>query len=256
MTSPPYSPLNETQRIFDILCASVSTLNLPPTFPSIKRNIQFSSHHNRIYFPIPFKETETASALKGIEGGVASALWTLRGGEQNAKVTVNLEKATCFLFQAYVATVGGLGKQDVSVRGKLVGEYSTIGWWCWSWKVCVCRANHFLDTDFFQAQSNPYRRMAANLYETKEPGRYYHIHGSLEASTQLKAIGLEPFRPDLETHDEIVAVIEPAVKNFTVPELEDLNAKHKQAGVEALKHEDFLKTPHVSSVLSILSSPN
>ena len=87
--------------------------------------------------------------------------------------------------------------------------------------------------------------MSANLYETKDPGRYYHIHGSLEANTQLKAIGLEPFRPDLETHEEIVDVIEPAVRNFTVQELEALNYKHRQAGVEAMKYEDFIKTQHV-----------
>ena len=29
---------------------------------------------------------------------------------------------------------------------------------------------------------------------------------------------------------------------FTVPELEELNNKHRQAGVETLKHEDFLAT--------------
>jgi hypothetical protein len=87
--------------------------------------------------------------------------------------------------------------------------------------------------------------MSANLYETKDSGRYYHIHGSLEASTQLRVIGLEPFRPDLQSHEAIVNVIEPAVKKFTVQDLEDLNLKYRQAGVEAMKHEDFIKTPHV-----------
>lgn len=58
-------------------------------------------------------------------------------------------------------------------------------------------------------------------------------------------IGLEPFRSDLKDHDEIVGVIEPTVKKFTVQELEGLNAKHRQAGVEALKHEEFINTPHV-----------
>ena len=28
--------------------------------------------------------------------------------------------------------------------------------------------------------------MSANLYATKNPNEYYHIHGSLEASTTLK----------------------------------------------------------------------
>ena len=59
-------------------------------------------------------------------------------------------------------------------------------------------------------------------------------------------IGLEPFRPDLKDHDDIVGVIEPAVKKFTVQELEKMNLEHRQAGVQAMKHEDFIITPHVS----------
>lgn len=101
------------------------------------------------------------------------------------------------------------------------------------------------DTDLLQAQSNPYRRMSANLYATADKGEYYHIHGSLEASTTLQMIGLEAFRPNLKTHDDIVSVIEGAVKKRTVDELESLNTQHRQAGVKAFKHEEFLQTPHV-----------
>lgn len=87
--------------------------------------------------------------------------------------------------------------------------------------------------------------MSANLYETANKGEYYHIHGSLEASTTLRMIGLESHRPDLTTHDEIVGVIEPAVQKFTIDQLESMNAQRRQAGVKAYKHEDFLRTPHV-----------
>lgn len=87
--------------------------------------------------------------------------------------------------------------------------------------------------------------MSANLYETKRSGEYYHIHGSLEASTTLNMIGLAAFRPDLKTHEEIVSTIQSAVKRFTVDELEEKNAASRQAGVPALKHEDFLETPFV-----------
>ncbi|KAG5981856.1 hypothetical protein E4U54_006538, partial [Claviceps lovelessii] len=86
--------------------------------------------------------------------------------------------------------------------------------------------------------------MSANLYETSEAGEYYHIHGSLEASTTLNMLGLESHRPDLTSHDDIVNVIEAAVKRFTIGQLEALNAKHRQAGVKAFKHRDFLQTPH------------
>lgn len=101
------------------------------------------------------------------------------------------------------------------------------------------------DTDFLQAQSNQYRRMSANLYQTKRPHEYYHIHGSLEASTTLRMIRLESFRPDLTTHEDIVKTIESRIQKYTIEELEMLNAENRQAGIPAFTHEAFLQTPHV-----------
>jgi hypothetical protein len=42
----------------------------------------------------------------------------------------------------------------------------------------------------------------------------------------------------------LIQVIGDAVGKFTVPELEEMNSRNRQAGVEVLKHEDFLNTPH------------
>ncbi|KAK6075848.1 CoA-transferase family III [Seiridium cupressi] len=194
---------------------------LPTEVRAIAKNVTFQTQRDQPYFPIPFKETETAAALKAVEGAVASLLaGTSNASGSEKQITVNLEKTTAFLFQAYLATVGGLGKLDKNVRSLLK------------------------DTDLLQAQSNPYRRMSANLYETASSGEYYHIHGSLEASTTLGFLGLEPFRPDLETHEQIVEVIESAVRKFTPEQLEVLNAQNRQAGVKALKHEQFLQTQH------------
>jgi hypothetical protein len=94
--------------------------------------------------------------------------------------------------------------------------------------------------------------MSANLYETKRAGEYYHIHGSLEATTTLNMLGLESSRPDLTDHNDIVSIIEPAVQKFTIEELEQMNASKRQAGVPALKHEDFLKSRHVGNHLAFL----
>lgn len=197
-------------------------MGLPESLQEVAAKVKFVSDYDHVYFPIPFKETETAAALKAVEGSVACLLADLRYGKQEERVlSVSLEKTTNFLFQAYLATVDGLGKLDPAIKTKLK------------------------DTDYLRAQSNPYRRMSANLYETKRAGEYYHIHGSLEASTTLNMLGLESFRPDLSNHSDIVAVIEPAVRQFTIEELEEMNARNKQAGVPALRHEDFLKTPHV-----------
>ncbi|WEW58226.1 hypothetical protein PRK78_003694 [Emydomyces testavorans] len=208
-----YSPLRETQRIFNLLCNLKDELSLPSDLEAIAKNVEFTSEEDNIYFPIPLKETETASALKGIEVVVACSLANLKYGSRSRKIKINLEHATCFLFQTYLSTIDGLGKYDE-------------------------------DTDFLEAQSNPYRRMSANLYATKSPGAYYHIHGSLEATTTLGMIGLPPYRPDLKTIDDIAQVIESHVQQFTIEELEEKNKTLGQAGVIALKYEDFIATPH------------
>ena len=96
-----------------------------------------------------------------------------------------------------------------------------------------------------KAQAILYRRLSANLYETKNPGEYFHIHGSLEAGKTLNMIGLEAYRPDLTEYRECINVIEKHVKQYTAAELEVMNAKINQAGVTALKWEEFKKTSHV-----------
>lgn len=62
-------------------------------------------------------------------------------------------------------------------------------------------------------------------------------------------VGLEGHRPDLTDYRECIKVIEEHVKQFTVDELEDMNAKIKQAGVTCLKWEDFKATQHGQDLL-------
>ncbi|KAH0530224.1 hypothetical protein TsFJ059_004875 [Trichoderma semiorbis] len=224
-----YSSKKETLTILQYLCNQFDPISLPAGVASRAAYVQFVAERDQPYFPIPFKETETTAALKAIEASVASLLADTRqeGQVPERRILIDLEKTTAFLFQAYLARVGGYGKLDKGVKSMLK------------------------DTDFLQAQSDPYRRMSANLYATKNPNEYYHIHGSLEASTTLKMIGLEPYRPDLATHEDIVQTIESAVKKFTVDELEELNAQNRQAGIKAYTHAEFLKTPHGKTNMSL-----
>ncbi|KAL8391900.1 hypothetical protein RB595_002195 [Gaeumannomyces hyphopodioides] len=221
-----FSSTREARAILERILSMVS---LPPEVEDIARAASFVSTRDLPYFPIPLKETELGAALKAIEGSFARALAdkrdhppaALEDGD-SSKVTVNLERTTAFLFQTYLSSIGGLSKLDPNVKELLK------------------------DTDLLRAQSDPYRRMSANLYATARSGEYYHIHGSLEASTTLSMLDLKPFRPDLSAlgHEAIVEEIESHVKRFTPAELEELNAENRQAGVPALRHEDFLKTAH------------
>ena len=100
------------------------------------------------------------------------------------------------------------------------------------------------DTDLLQAQSVLYRRLSANLYQTKNVGEYFHLHGSLEASKALNMIGLDSHRPDLTAYHECIKIIGDHVKRFTAEQLEEMNRNIKQAGVTCLKWEDFQATQH------------
>lgn len=121
--SQSYSATTETSRILKLICAQFDGASLPSAAKEAASRVQFTSARDFPYFPIPFKETETAAALKAIEASVACLLADLRDGEaKERRVVIDLEKTTAFLCQAYLASVGGLGKLDPLVKTKLKGE--------------------------------------------------------------------------------------------------------------------------------------
>lgn len=121
MSGDDYSSIQEVKRIVELLLRLVS---LPPEVRAFaQRNVSITASRDFPYFPIPFKETELGAALKAIEGSVAAALADLQhGAPTNRQITVNLEKTTAFLFQAYLATVGNHGKLDDGVKDFLKGK--------------------------------------------------------------------------------------------------------------------------------------
>lgn len=128
MTGSMYSPVLETSRIFSELCEQSERFDLPPEVFANKDRVSFSTSHNEIYFPIPFKETETLAALKGVEGSVAAAIADLRfgAGAEPRGIQVSLEAATAFGCQAYMAKVDGLSKLDPAVKSKLKSMYFRV----------------------------------------------------------------------------------------------------------------------------------
>jgi hypothetical protein len=103
------------------------------------------------------------------------------------------------------------------------------------------------DTDIHDDQSNMYRRLAANLYRTKNYNEFFHLHGSLNPSVALNMIGLDSHRPDFCDYEEAIGIIQDQVQEFTAAELESINEVYRQAGVTVYTYEEFKNTPHVSS---------
>lgn len=123
-----YSSKKEAHDILQYLCNGFDSISLPCGVASRADHVQFVAERDHPYFPIPFKETETTAALKAIEASVASLLADSKQGEapspSHREIVINLEKTTAFLFQAYLARVGGYGKLDKQVKSLLKGLYA------------------------------------------------------------------------------------------------------------------------------------
>ncbi|KAH9900609.1 CoA-transferase family III [Xylariomycetidae sp. FL2044] len=217
-----YTVSQGAKDAFDCIVQS-SNSELPTEFLHYVQDAVFSKRTyvaDAVCFPCPLREQEALAALKALEGCVAAAVADLRCQAPRRQIAVDLELVTCFLMSAYITSIDGLDK-------------------------CNPKTQHRLpDTDLHDAQSILFRRLSAGLYETRTPGEYYHIHGSLEASTTLRMIGLPPFFPGLTDYRQCIDTIETAVKRFSTAELEYKNQKLRQAGVPALTNQQYQQTTH------------
>jgi hypothetical protein len=121
----PYSVVEGSRKATSTLQHLIGDQLLPEFAKHLKDvTLTTATDGTQIYFPCPFKETEAAVALKSVEASVVAALANLRfsNGAQRRKIEVDLEQTATFLFSTYVATIGGLGKQDPKVKSKLKGE--------------------------------------------------------------------------------------------------------------------------------------
>lgn len=119
--SSNYSMLGETQKALDTLL-KVAKSEIPSECIPLVKNVQFTTENTGTPdFPCPFKETEATGALKAVEAGIASAIAGLLLGEKERSAVVDLERASCFLFSTYLATVGGYDKANPKAKTLLKG---------------------------------------------------------------------------------------------------------------------------------------
>lgn len=122
-----YKSTDESRKILQTLLDlfNQNEDDLPQSVRQKTGEVAFVASRDLPYFPIPFKETETTAALKAIEASVAAELANIKAGIDTARgIKIDLEKTTAFLFQAYLATVGGRSKLDPDVKTHLKGSYS------------------------------------------------------------------------------------------------------------------------------------
>ena len=101
--------------------------DLPHELLAHVADVRFTSAANAgsaTYFPCPMKEIEATSGLKALEACAAAAIADLRYRPQRRAITVDVERATCFLMSTYLSSIDGKGKTHPEVRSRLKGTVS------------------------------------------------------------------------------------------------------------------------------------
>lgn len=124
---PQYSVPDGAKYAIESL-KSVARDQIPKEALEHLRNVTFSTaSEDGLYFPCPFKESEASGALKAVEASLVASISDLRYGKKSRQIDVNMEKTASFLFSTYIATIGGLGKQDPKVKAKLKSKLACTG---------------------------------------------------------------------------------------------------------------------------------
>lgn len=119
----PYSLQREIKSALQHLLQTANGL-VPLEVTNHLRNVVFESedHNDDIGLPCALKETEAITALKAVEASTVAAISNLRFGIDKRDTKISIERATCFLFAAYLSTVDGMAKRDPNVKSKLKGK--------------------------------------------------------------------------------------------------------------------------------------
>ncbi|RAL02812.1 CoA-transferase family III [Aspergillus ibericus CBS 121593] len=170
----------------------------------------------------PIKSPVMAAALHAMAGLVANELLELRDGKltvQNS-VTVDTDHAGIWLGSALTTYINGSDVPDLA-RSRKLGT--------------------LFDQDFEQGFGKGISSRATAIYQTKDPHVWYQLHGSLDANTALRSMGINP-DVTFDTPQGYYDYIQEYVSKWTPDELEMHNVRHGLCGSICYSPEGWRKT--------------
>ncbi|KAK4500670.1 hypothetical protein PRZ48_008859 [Zasmidium cellare] len=222
-SSPKISPTSIPSQARQILTNSIinnESLNIPKAVKDLTSNVVFAPEVEP-FLPTSLKMSESASALWATIGLFANAICKERySTEEPKKITVDVYSATLMLASVFLFEVDG--KHFIESKA-------------------VPRAIH-LDKGTMR---ETYRNVISNVYKTAD-GKFYHLHGSLNADPTLNMLGLPLHRPDLQGDIEASKDVYRSVvgaRDSKSIEIE-ANERWRQPGATCLTMDHFSATPH------------
>ncbi|CCF39141.1 formyl-CoA transferase [Colletotrichum higginsianum] len=213
-----YTISGEATRILNDVLLNDPGLNLPPSFKDAAKKVEFVADDDKPFVLTPFKITESCASLTALLATAANVAAAERYGIGLQDVQVNTDVATLFLASVLLPTIGG---KSFVQHPKMAEELSKMD---------------------LHRMSDPIRRYATNVYKTKD-GRWYHLHGSMNAEPTMRMMGVSDF-VDVSP-DEAIKIYADKVAQWDSEEIErTANEQHKQAGVVCYTPDEFFSSEH------------
>lgn len=212
-----YSIRTEATRILEEILLPDARLGLPSSFTEAAKKVKFVGGDDKPFVLTPLKITESCASLTALVATAANVAASERYGIGYQDVEVNTDVATLFLESVLLPTIAG----------KSFLEHPQL-----SKELAKMDIHHV---------GKPIRRYATNVYKTKD-GRWYHLHGSMNAEPTMKMMGVKDSDVSPE---EAIKIYADKVSQWESSEIERVaNEQYKQAGVVCQTPDEFFFSEH------------
>lgn len=220
-----YNINDESSRILRDVLVADSALNLLPSIKEAAKKVHFTGGDGRPFLPTPVKMTESSAALTGLVSAAASAVAADRYGIDHQDVEVNTDIATLYTESVALPTING---KHFNADAQMKSELAKMD---------------------LHDQVSPIRRCATGIYQTKD-GRWYQLHGSMNATPTMEMLGVA--QQDV-TREEAIKIYTDKVAQWDSAEIEKVaNEKYRQAGAVCNTPEEFFASEQVCSSCMVI----
>jgi hypothetical protein len=213
-----YNINDESSRIFRDVLVADPALDLLPSIKNAAQHVTFIGGDGRPFLPTPLKMTESSAVLNALVAASASAAAAERYGIDRQDIEINTDVATLFLESVALPTING---EPFNSDPQLQKELAKMD---------------------LHDQTSPIRRYATGIYQTKD-GRWYQLHGSMNATPTMEMLGVE--QRDV-SREEAIEIFKKTVAQWDSAEIERVaNEDYRQAGAVCNTPEEFFASEQV-----------
>ncbi|KAH9477353.1 Acetyl-coenzyme A transferase nodX [Psilocybe cubensis] len=217
-----YSVISESRKLLvDGILKNPLHTSLPSDIEDAAKSVEYTGS-GMPSIPVNWRWTESISALKGFQASMLNVLLKKKYGLEYQKVIINTDHAQLFIMSILLTIIDPL-------EGKL--RFNDPG--------CT---KFFPNGDKFQGMlGSPLTEAATNIYKTKDE-RFYHIHGSMNATPVEMALGIDP-NDKVMDYTGACAVYQAKIGQLVATDLDSLmNDHYRQAGTICYSIDEYKAT--------------